>query len=160
MLKLMLVGIWVILVTAGATFASVYISPGDHSDSTDLEDNELETLASELSSVPIIRGGDVVGYVILQLSFAADKAALEGRRIDPMPYIKDSAFRVVFTSPDIDFRRLKAGDLDELTERIAAEANTRLGANVVRHVLFQQLNYVKKEDIRTNWISGEHGDAK
>lgn len=160
MLKLILVGIWVILVTAGATFASVYISPSDQSESTDLEDHDLETLASELASIPIIRGGDVVGYVILQLSFGADKAALESRKLDPMPYIKDSAFRVVFTSSDIDFRRLKAGDLDALTDRIAREANMRLGADVVRHVLFQQLNYVKKEDIRTNWISGEHGSEK
>lgn len=160
MLKLMLVGVWVILVTAGATFASVYISPEDRSDTETTEDGGLETLASELTSVPIIRGGDVVGYVILQLSFGADKAVLESQNVDPMPYIKDSAFRVVFTSLDIDFRRLKTGDLDALTDRIAQEANKRLGGNVVRQVLFQQLNYVKKEDIRTNWISGEHGTGK
>jgi len=157
MLKLVLVGVWVILVTAGATFGAVYISPRGQPVSSEVEDHGLETLESELSSVPVIRGGDVVGYVILQLSFGADKAALETRHLDPMPYIRDSAFRTIFTSFDIDFRRLKEGDLDALTDRIAREANKRLGGDIVRHVLFQQLNYVKKEDIRTNWISREHG---
>lgn len=160
MLKLALIGVWVILVTAGATFASVYISPQGGSGSRETEDLGTETLASELASVPIIRAGDVVGYVILQLSFGADKAELESHKIDPMPYIRDSAFRVVFSSSDIDFRRLKPGDLDALTERIAKEANKRLGSELVRQVLFQQLNYVKKEDIRTNWISGEHGGGE
>lgn len=160
MLKLVLVGVWVILVTAGATFASVYMSPRGPSESMDVEDHGLETLASELTSVPVIRGGDVVGYVILQLSFGVDRAALESLKVDPMPYIKDAAFRVVFTSSDIDFRRLKGEALDQLTDRVAQEANKRLGGSVIRQVLFQQLNYVKKEDIRTNWISGEHGGGE
>lgn len=157
MLKLVLVGVWVILVTAGATYGSVHFGLGDLGGSEAGEDLGIETLTSELTSVPVIRGGDVAGYVILQLSFGADKAALETQKIDPMPYIKDSTFRVIFTSSDLDFRRLKAGDLDQLTDRIAKEANRKLGEDVVRHVLFQQLNYVRKEDIRTNWISGESG---
>ena len=27
-----------------------------------------------------------------------------------------------------------------------------MGAEVVRHVLVQQMNFVKKDEIRTNWI--------
>ncbi|MCA3554264.1 hypothetical protein [Aestuariivirga sp.] len=153
MLKLAAIGVWVILVTAGATFASVYLGqPAGEPNST--EDQGVEQLTSELTSVPVIRGGDVVGYVILQLSFAADRALLAQKKLDPMPYIKDSAFRVIFTSSDVDFRRLKPEDLDKLTGAIAGEANKRLGMELVRHVLLQQLNYVKKEDIRTNWING------
>lgn len=44
--------------------------------------------------------------------------------------------------------------IDSLTAAIAAEANLRLGEGMVRHVLLQQLNYVKREEIRTNWIGG------
>lgn len=159
MLKLVAVGAWVILVTAGATLASVYLGrPG--SDATGKgEDLGVEELSSELTSVPIIRGGDVVGYVILQLSFAADRALLDPKKLDPMPYLKDQAFRVIFTSSDIDFRHLKPGDLDRLTEAIASQANSKLGMKLVRQVLFQQLNFVRKEDIRTNWIGGD-GAAK
>lgn len=158
MLKLALVGVWVILVTAGATFASVYLGGPTSGSATKPDDLGVEELSSELTSVPIIRAGDVMGYVILQLSFAADRALLGEKKSDPMPYIKDAAFRVVFTNSELDFRHLRPGDLDRLTDGIATEANRRLGAKIVRQVLFQQLNFVRKEDIRTNWIGGESGE--
>ena len=157
-MRLALIGIWVILVTAGATFASVHFGGSASDSSTESEDLGVEELTSELTSVPIIRGGDVSGYVIMQFSFAADRALLGDSKLDPMPYIKDAVFRVVFTNSEIDFRRLKTGDLDSLTDNIATEANRRLGTNIVRQVLFQQLNFVKKEDIRTNWIGGDGGE--
>lgn len=153
MLKLVAIGVWVILVTAGATFASVYLG-GSNAGDAPPADQGIEEMTSELTSIPVFRGGDVAGYLILQLSFAADRALLAQKKIDPMPYLKDSAFRVIFTSEDIDFRHLKPNDLDKLTAAIARQANLRLGAELVRQVLFQQLNYVKKEDIRTNWIGG------
>ena len=147
MLKLVAIGVWVILVTAGATFASVHFGHSASGDTVSGNDLGVEEVTSELTSIPVIRGGDVQGYVILQLSFAADKAVLE-----PLPYLKDAAFRVIFTSDDIDFRHLKPGDLDRLTDTIMQVANRRLGSPLVRQVLFQQMNYVRKEDIRTNWI--------
>jgi flagellar basal body-associated protein FliL len=154
MLKLVAIGIWVIVVTAGATFASVYLGkPSTASSAPD--DMGVEEMTSELTSIPVLRGGDVAGYVILQLSFAADRALLGQKKLEPMPYIKDAAFRVIFTTTDVDFRRLKTGDLDRLTDMISKEANRKLGFELVRHVLFQQLNFVKKEDIRTNWINTE-----
>lgn len=157
MLKLVGIGVWVILVTAGATFASVYLGKSGSGEESQTEDLGVEQLTSELISIPILRGGDVEGYVILQLSFGADKVLLEHEKLDAMPYIKDAVFRAIFTSADVDFRHLKPGDLDELATRIAKQANQRLGIELVRQVLFQQLNYVKKEDIRTNWVGGSGG---
>jgi hypothetical protein len=100
-----------------------------------------------------MRDGDIIGYLILQLSFAADRRLLGERKLDPLPFMMDAAFRVVFASTEMDFRRLRGKDLDELTAAIAREANARIGSDMVRHVLLQQLNFVKKDDIRTNWIS-------
>ena len=156
-MKLVAIGVWVILVTAGATFASVYLGKSGGGEQSQTEDLGVEQLTSELMSVPILRGGDVEGYVILQLSFGADKALLEQKKLDAMPYIKDAVFRGIFTSADVDFRHLKPNDLDEMAGQIAKLANQRLGIELVRQVLFQQLNYVKKEDIRTNWIGGGSG---
>lgn len=157
MLKLVAVGLWVILVTAAAALGPVYLGRTEAGAAAGAGDLGVEELTSELTSIPIIRGGDVVGYIILQLSFAADRALLDPKKLDPMPFLKDQAFRVIFTSNDIDFRHLKPGDLDRLTGTIASEANKRLGSPLVRQVLFRQLNFVKKEDIRTNWIGGDGG---
>ena len=157
MLKLVAVGIWVSLVTAGATFASVYLASGESGVNSEKADAGVEELTSEMTSIPIMRDGDIIGYLILQMSFAADKAVLEEKKLDPMPFLKDAAFRVVFASTDIDFRRLKKEDLDRLTADVAKEANARLGGELVRNVLLQQFNFVRKEDIRTNWIGGGGG---
>ena len=51
-------------------------------------------------------------------------------------------------------------DLDRLTTAIAVEVNRRIGAELVRHVLLQQLNYVRRDDIRTNWIEKKAADGK
>jgi hypothetical protein len=155
MLKLVAIGVWVILVTAGATFGSVYLAGASQEEAgADPVDEGVEELKSEMTSIPVVRGGEIAGYLILQLSFASDRRLLEEKKLDPMPYMKDAAFRAVFSSSDIDFRRLDGADLDRLTTAIAKEANSRIGADLVRSVLLQQLNYVRKEDIRTNWISG------
>jgi hypothetical protein len=50
---------------------------------------------------------------------------------------------------------LRGSDLDKLTVAIAKEANSRIGSELVRQVLIQQLNFVPKEDIRTNWIGDD-----
>lgn len=156
MLKVALIGVWVILVTAGATFASVYLAKGNSGEAGAREDLGLEEMTSELTSVPVIRGGDVIGYLILQLSFAADRGLLDQKKLDPMPFMTDAAFRVIFTSIEMDFQRLRPGDLDKLTDAIVAEANRRIGSPLVQQVLLQQLNFVRKDDIRTKWIGGNN----
>lgn len=153
MLKLVAIGVWVILVTAGATYGSVYLANATGGEMAAAEpDLGVEELKSEMTSVPVMRNGDILGYIILQLSFAADRRLLAERKIDPLPYMMDAAFRVIFASTEMDFRRLRSKDLDQLTAAIAKEANARIGSDMVRQVLLQQLNFVKKEDIRTNWI--------
>ena len=153
MLKLVAIGVWVIVVTAGATYGAVYLSStSSESSAEDETDLGVEELKSEMTSIPVLRNGEVTGYLILQLSFAADRKVLAERKLDPLPYLKDAAFRVIFGSNDIDFRRIRSKELDQLTTAIAEEANTRIGGKLVRNVLLQELNFVKKEDIRTNWI--------
>jgi hypothetical protein len=160
LLRLVAIGVWVILVTAGATYGSVYLARSGTADTeAGAPDEGVEELKSEMTSIPVMRDGDVIGYLILQLSFAADRRLLAERKLDPLPFMMDATFRVIFSRTDVDFWRLKSKDLDELTAEIAKQANARLGAELVREVLLQQVNFVRKEDIRTNWIgNGNAGE--
>lgn len=158
MLKLAAIGVWVILVTAGATYGAVYFASVSNTEASAEEtDLGVEEFKSEMMSIPVMHNGDVTGYLILQLSFAADRRLLEERKLDPLPFMQDAAFRVIFAGSDIDVRRIRGRQLESLTAEIAKEANARIGAELVRHVLLQQLNFVKKDDIRTNWISKDNG---
>lgn len=152
-MKLVLTGIWVALVTAAAAYFSAGFmaqTPGDAAANKDTP--ELEQVQTEMTSVPMLRGGEVLGYVILQLNYAVDKAKLEELHVEPAPYLTDAAFRAVFQSPEADFTRLRSSDIDALTAAIKMEANKRLGGEVVHEVLLQQLNFVRRDDVRTHWI--------
>jgi hypothetical protein len=151
-LKLVVIGIWVAAVTAGvAYFSAGFLSQPAGPPATE-EHLALEQLATEMTSVPMIRDGTVLGYVIIQLNYAIDKEAKDKAHIDPMPYLVDAAFRAVYQNSQADFAKLRASDIDKLTEAIKAEANKRLGSGMVHEVLLAQLNFVRKEDIRTNWV--------
>jgi hypothetical protein len=155
-LKLAVLGVWVIIVTAAATFGAVHLkSFTDAGEQSGQEDLGVEELKAEMTSVPMIRGGEIIGYLIIQLSFQADRRVLAEKQLEPMPYLNDAAFRVIFASTDVDFRRLRGSDLDSMTAAITKEANARIGGEMIRQVLIQQLNFVRKEDIRTNWIGND-----
>lgn len=158
MLRLAGLGLWIIVVTAAATYAAALIRQAPQALDEAAVDLGVEELKTDMTSVPVIRNGDIVGYVIIQMSFQADRGLLQTLQVEPGPYLIDAAFRTIFSSDTVDFRRLRGSDLDRLTSEIARESNARLGSALVRTVLIQQLNYVRKEDIRTNWIkSGEAG---
>lgn len=152
MLKLVIIGIWVAAVTAAAAYFSAGLMRVPAKPQSAGEPAVLEQLSTEMTSVPMIRDGAVLGYVIIQLDFAVDKEAKEKSRIDPKPYLIDAAFRAVYQNPQADFARLRASDIDKLTEAVKAEANKRLPGGMVQQVLIQQLNFVRKGDIRTNWV--------
>ena len=152
MLRLAGLGLWAILVTAAATYGSVFFHHGSHASEDLAEDLGVEELKTDMTSIPVIRNGDVIGYVIIQMSFQADRTLLEQLHVEPSPYLIDAAFRTIFDSDSVDFRRLRKSDLDRLTLEITRMSNVQFGESLIRAVLIQQLNFVRKEDIRTNWI--------
>jgi hypothetical protein len=157
MLKIVLLGVWLIVVTVGAVAGSGYLAAMKKQDGEAAEPVDLgvEEVEADMTSVPMVRGGEIVGYLIIQLSFAVDRAIEEETRIEALPFINDAAFRVIFGSSDLDFRHLTRADLDQITGEITHEANTRIGKKLVRQTLVQQLNFVGREDIRTNWIGNK-----
>ena len=153
MLKIIVLCVWSVIVTAGSALVAVKYLPELTKSSEGVPlDLGVEELKGEMTSVPMVRGGEILGYVIIQLSFMLDRAALQDHRLEPMSYLADAAFRVIYGNDQVDFRRLRKSDMDGLLNSIAEEANSRMGVEIVRQVLVQQMNFVKKDEIRTNWI--------
>ena len=83
MLKLVFLGVWVILVTAAAAYASArFQNTPAASDEAAAESHGTEDIKTEMTSVPMIRGGEIIGYVIIQLSFQADRVKLEELKME------------------------------------------------------------------------------
>jgi len=155
-IRTILLGIWIATVTCGATLvAAKYFADAGRpvSDMAVAEAGDsAEEIKTDILSIPVVRNGDIMGYVIVQLSFVADKTRLEKLKMSPAPYLVDAALRTIYANPEIDSRRLSHKDLSALTDAIRIEANSRVGSEIIRQVLIQQLNFVRKDEIRTNWI--------
>ena len=78
MLKLILTGLWVCIVTLGAVWFSISraTAPAEHADATPKVETEL--LKGESISIPMIADGAVQGYFIGRVSFIVDKVKIKG----------------------------------------------------------------------------------
>jgi hypothetical protein len=155
MLKLVLIGVWGVVVTAISTIlASEFRGEFAATASDDHAEILSDVIPLDMMSVPLLRGGRVNGYLIIQLAFVADRSKLEGLGMEPAPFLVDAAFQAILSKADIDPARFRSGELLRLAQAVRDVANTKLGDAVVSEVLVQQLNYVRRDEIRTNWIGG------
>jgi len=150
MIKLLVVGIWVCAVTLGSIYvaATWRSSPAQQPAQEHHDSGGVDHLKARVISVPIIAESAVQGYVVAQFVFALDSKLAKSLPIKPEPLLLDEAFRTVYADESIDFRRFRRQDLTALSKKILVGANKRLGSQVVRDVLIQELNYVPKEEAR------------
>lgn len=150
MIKMIIAGVWVCLVTLGAAFGAFQwqanAKPQD-ADKKAINVNK-EAVRTRMISVPMILEGALQGYVMAQLTFTIDSKINKEMPIKAQEYLLDEAFKVIYSEGSIDFRNAKKQDLGGLTKKIADNANKRFGVPLVDDVLIQELNYLPKEQAR------------
>ena len=154
MIKTLLIGLWVCIVALGSSYFFVQInnSSAAHAPSEGEEAEVIEFIKTEMISVPVIKAGKVQGYLVAQLSFAVNKTETAKLSFEPTPYLLDVAYRTLYDNSAIDFAQLQPQDLTLLAKTIAEGANAKLGAVVVKDVLMNEINYVPRDEVRTNWV--------
>ena len=153
MIRLVLVGLWVLAVTIAAVHAGMAWRTPTGAAAADPYMPGLDYVKTEPISVPVIADGAVAGYVVAQLVYTVDA---EIKRKLPVPldvFLLDEAFRTIFADERIDFRHLERYDLGELTAAIAANVNARFTVALVREVLIGQVNFVSIEEVRNKMLS-------
>ena len=114
--------------------------------------SEVDFIKSDMISVPVIRAGKVQGYVVAQFTFAVDTAETARLGIVPNPFLFDAAFRCLYENQTTDFSNLRQQDLTELVKQVIERANTKFGAVITKDVLLTDINYVSRDEVRTNWV--------
>jgi flagellar basal body-associated protein FliL len=152
-IKTLLIGLWVCVVALGSSYFFVQMnnSSAAHVPS-EAEAEVIEFIKTDMVSVPVIREGKVQGYLVAQLSFAVNKAATAKLTFEPSPYLVDVAYRTLYENSAIDFSQLQPQDLTLLAKKISEGANAKLGGEVVKDVLMNEINYVPRDEVRTNWV--------
>ncbi len=97
----------------------------------------------------MIADGKVQGYVIAVLVFTADAKLMHTLPVPPNSFVVDEAFRQIYSDPALDFRKLAKYDITKRLAEVRAKVNERLGGDVVKDVLVDEINFVAKREVRS-----------
>jgi hypothetical protein len=151
MMKVILLGTWLCLVTLGAAYGVMSWQKNKIAAETAHAEGEpatLEQLHTKMINVPIIRDGAVQGYVLAQFAFTVESKKLHELSTKPDLVVVDEAFKLIYTGEAIDFRHLRRNDISALSKLIQDNVNKRFGEKLVREVLVEELNYLPKDQLR------------
>ncbi len=158
MIKLILTGLWVCIVTLGAVYFSVQMSaPKPPVDEATLLKEKSELVKGESINVPVLAGGSVEGYFLTRISFMMDKEKIKGVHLPVSEMMTDELFTLLVGNKMVDLGDTKAFDLKTFRDSIKTTLNKKFGDEYVLDVLVEQLDYLSKDDIRAN---GERSASK
>ncbi|SMC84874.1 flagellar basal body-associated FliL family protein [Rhizobium sp. RU36D] len=149
MMKLLLTGIWVCVVTLGTVYASVYMATRPPVDEEALRKDKLQLVKGESITVPMISNGAVTGYFLGRISFMMDKEKIKNVELPMTELMTDELFTLLVGNKMIDIANTGAFDVAAFREAIKTDMNKRLGEGFVEEVLVEQLDYLAKQDTRT-----------
>lgn len=150
-MKVFLVGVWVVLVALGSSYAAAMWKAGAAKPVTETRAEPAPTqfLKTRAISVPMIADGTVQGYVVVQFGLTLDGALMKKVPVPPEVFVVDEAFRLLYTDDQIDFKHLKKYDIPKFTKTVQDNTNARLKEAVVKQILVQEMSYVEKQgDLR------------
>lgn len=155
MVKLLLTGLWVCIVTLGAVYFSVQMSAAPPPvDEEAMRKERLEVVRGEAITVPVISNGSITGYFLGRVSFMMDKEKAKEIKLPITELMTDQLFTLLVGNKMVDLSNPGAFDLEKFKSSIKDNMNSKIGEGVVAEVLVEQLDYMSKEDIRTNASKG------
>ena len=155
MLKLLLTGLWVCVVTLGAVYFSVQMAAAPAPvDEEAARRSMLELVRGESITVPLIDNGAITGYFLGRVSFMMDKEKIRSVQLPMTELMTDQLFTLLVGNKMVDLGNPGAFDLETFRSRIKEDMNRKLGDTMVAEVLVEQLDYLSKEDIRNNASRG------
>jgi hypothetical protein len=149
MIRLVLAGVWVCIITAGASYAVAYWK--ENGSLLPQKEEYLDGLRYQKTramSVPMVENGNVQGYIVARFVYTVEARTMHQLTVPPEPFVVDQAFRRIYADERLDFRKLARYDLSILTASIKQGVNERMQADIVQDVLIEDFNYVSKEEFR------------
>lgn len=141
MIRLLIVGVWAVVITVGAGYAGATLrmnAPDDEGPRFEgLRYSSVPTL-----SVPVVENGSVSGYVVVRMVYTADAAVLRSLVGPPDSFIADEVFRSLYGSAQTRFGQLRRIDLETFTSNVREKVNARMGGDIIRDLLVDGINYV------------------
>ena len=151
MVKLVLTGLWVCVVTLASVYFSVQMATAPAADPNAAKQAQEEYVKGETVNVPIIDNNAVTGYFITKISYMMSKD--RPKSLDQLPLTElttDELYSLLVGNKTIDLSHTASFDLPAFREAVRKQMNERLGGDYVASVLVEQLDYLSKDELRAN----------
>jgi hypothetical protein len=151
MIKLVVSGIWICLLSLGSVYFSMQM-PSEKAEGKPPAPffGGLDYIRGDLISVPVISHGAVHGYFLTRLVYTVDPKELSALSVPPKDLITDELYTFLVGNQVIDFPEMDNFNLDAFRKGIKDALNKRVGKDVFRDVLVEQIDYLSKQDIHNN----------
>jgi hypothetical protein len=150
MILQVVVGLWLCVVTLGATFLGAEWSRRRAYDTTasTLPAGKLETVKLRMISVPIVANGGIDGYVVMRPAYLAYSAELKSASVRPDDLVTDEAFRLIYAGAIPRDQSVAKQSFADLSAKITESVNKKLGQPVIKEILIQEFNFIHKTEVR------------
>lgn len=147
-MRSMITGVIFVLLTLASTFGGMYLRTLESAPAHEGK-AEVKKVFKKLKpvSVPVIRDGELKGYVSAEFSYALAAKEGHGEEIDPESYILDEAFRQIYANNDLDFTHIEKIDIVALTKSLTDRVNERLGHPLVQEITVRNLSLVSRDEL-------------
>lgn len=150
MIRFVAAALWIIIATTGAILVSFQLGSGSDEAAAEAAAPDafhgLDYVQTGVISVPVFDKGRVHGYFLARLVFTAEGTRLAQLKLPAEALLTDQVYTQLYASPEVDFTRRDAIDIDAFREAIRAGVNERIGEPLIREVLVQQVDYLPKGD--------------
>jgi len=154
-IKFIIMGLWVLLVTLGALFVGNTMTGAMTGGMSDIEplDGEIAQekkraqTKTDMINIPVMVEGEVTGYLLVELVFVSDEDVKSGIDLDITPFVNDAVFTEFFGAYT-DKHQIEKVRFEPSRERIIDNVNQRFGRPVIKDILMQQFNFVTMDKIR------------
>jgi hypothetical protein len=149
-IRLLLAGLWVCVVTAGTSYGVAYWKQGGSAlpSKDEFVEGGLQYHKTRVLSVPMVDAGSVQGYIVARFVYTVEAKTMSQLSVPPDPFVVDEAFRMIYADDHLDFKALARYDLSILTSSIKKRVNERMQLDVIQDILVDEFNYVSKEEFQ------------
>lgn len=151
MIKFVIAAIWICAVTVG----SIFFAFSSTSEKTETAEpapffGGLDYIKTDVISVPVVKDGGVAGYFIARFVYTADPVRLAAMTVPAEAMLIDEVFTYLYSNPAIDFSRAERLDIDAFRNGLRDSLNKRIGEDLIKEVMMEQVDYLSKQEIRDN----------
>lgn len=151
MVKLILTGIWVVVVALAAVYFSIQMAkPPDPAAEEAAKKAVQEFVKGEMVTFPVLGQNKVEGYFLTRTSYIMDKSKVAEITLPIPELITDQLYTELVGDKVLRMEDKGGFDLKAFKERLIAAVNKRLGADVVLEVVVEQIDFISKDTIQKN----------